>query len=295
MKILLNKLAIILSVFCILTACEDAIQVNSGITDPIADPSKAPTGVATGAVIDNLGTSAVISSSVTGEGGSKLLDNGVILSEKNDFTIATSGVIIAASKTVATGAFSATATGLTKSKLYYYRAYSYNAEGISYGEIKSFETANVTFSPYRTQFRPTVPADIADWVFDKYTGFDESGEDLVWFTTISSRTGVATYWAGEDLTITSPLVRIANSADELKFQFIPSYYESEEIIVKVYITEDLNNYGEPVKNWNFGYDDYGLYSTTIPMAAYNGKSVYVVIVVEAGDFFICNFSIAPPA
>ena len=243
-------------------------------------------------LIDNLGTSAIISASVTGDGGSELLDNGVILSRNSQFDINSQGIILGVASTVGTGEFQVTAGGLSKSTLYYFRAYSFNANGVTYGEIKSFETSNVTFSPYRTRFRPDVPADIVDWYFGGYTGHDEDGEDPIWFNDDVGTTCITAYTDGDDFIIISPLVRVANAADVLGFSYDGAWYFSQTIL-KVYITEDLNNYGEPVRDWTF--DSYTDGETTEPMAPYLGRSIYVVFVLEAGDCSLWNFSIAPPA
>ena len=281
-----NKLATALLALCLLSACEIEMQQNSApLGDP--DPSKIPTGVATGNVIDNLGTSAAISGAVASDGGSRLLDNGIAVDTVNNFK---TGIYFGAADTAVTGEFSVVVRGLQKNKQYFYRAYSLNANGAAYGEIKSFTTANVTFSPYRTKFDPTKPADIADWVFDQYTGFDESGQDLVWFSEDIGETSVACYHDGEDLTIVSPLVRIASAADVLSFKFYAGGYGSPETKVKVYITEDRNNLGTPVKDWTLSG---GPAQTAIPLASYFEQSIYVVIVVESGDFIFYDFAIAP--
>ncbi|MDR1898183.1 MAG: hypothetical protein LBR10_15510 [Prevotellaceae bacterium] len=288
MKTLYKLLAVFCAV-CFLAACEQEIEPNSGVTDYVPDPSKIPTGVTTGELLDNLGTSVILASSVSGDGGSVLLDNGVIVSEATDFTIASQKITIQAADTATIGNFEVTVTGLKKSTTYYYRAYSYNADGIAYGSIKSFTTLNVTFSPYKSDFAPNTAA-VADWVFDRYTGYDPDGVDLVWFSTEIGTTSVASYWGGEDLTLISPLIRIANSADTLSFYFYAGGYGSPQTKVKVYITEDLDNYGAPVKDWTL---PGGGARTSIPMDAYFEKSVYVVIVIEAGDFILYRFSIAP--
>jgi hypothetical protein len=273
----------------VFTACEQEIEKNGGTTDYVQDPSKTPTGVVTGDLIENLGTSIIVGSSVSSDGGSPLLDNGVIVSSENDFTLASQNIIIKSADTAIAGKFEVTVTGLNKSTAYYYRAYSYNANGIAYGDIKSFTTLNVTFSPYTSDFAPHTAA-VTDWIFDKYTGYNPDGVDLVWFTDILGTTSVASYWEGEDITLTSPLIRIANSADTLSFYFYTGGYSVSTTKAKVYITEDLSDYGTPVKDWTL---PPGPARTAIPLDAYFEKSIYVVIVIEAGDFILYRFSIAP--
>jgi hypothetical protein len=132
---------------------------------------------------------------------------------------------------------------------------------------------------------------VNEWVFDKYTGYDPEGEDLVWFGEDIGTTCVSSYCDGEDLTLISPLIRITNPADTLGFYFYAGGYGSPQTQVKVYITEDLSNYGAPVKDWSL---NAGTNSrTATPLADYFEKSIYVVIVIEAGDFILYRFSIAP--
>jgi hypothetical protein len=289
MKTLYKPSIILLFAICLFTACEQEIEKNSGTAGDVRDPSKTPTGVVTGDLVDNLGTAVIVSFSVSGDGGGVLLDNGVIVSSLADFTVATKNAIIAAADTVATGNFKVKATGLSKNTTYYYRAYSYNVNGISYGEIKSFTTSNIIVSPYTSDFAPNTAA-VDDWIFDKYTGYDPDEVDPVWFSTDIGTTSVAAYWDGENLTLVSPLVRIANPADVLSFYFYAGGYGSPQTKVKVYITEDLNNYGTPVKDWTFEPTNA---RTAVPLETYFEKSIYVVIVIEAGDFILYDFAIAP--
>ena len=300
MKVLYKLLTVFLA-GCLFAACEQEFEKNSGVTDPEIDPSKAPSGVITGDILNNLGTSAILSASVSNDNGSVLLDNGVIASTESDFTLLTKGVVTAAASTVETGNFEVRLNGLTKNTTYYYKAYSYNASGIAYGEVKSFQTANVTFTPYSTQFDPEIPSDIAEWVLDEFTGFDESGMDPVWFFNPADAgapaawgKSIAVYNGGEPdetYTISSPQFMIAEN-DELSFSFyIGLFGAAPTAKIKVYITEDLNDLGTPVKDWDL--PDGG--NTNISMAPYANKLVYVVWVVEQGDVFFYNFSIKPAA
>jgi hypothetical protein len=274
----------------LLTACEESIDQNSGITDPVRDPSKTPTGVTTGDLIDNRGTSVVVGGSVSGDGGSAILDNGILLHTNANFTLDSANLIVAPATSTSAGSFQATATGMKKSTAYYYQAYSYNANGITLGDKKSLITSNVTFTPYKTSFNPAVPAEIADWIFDKYTGFDESGLDLVWFSDAVNTTDISCYRDDEDITLVSPQLRIANEADILGFYFYAGGYSSPQTKVKVYITEDPNILVDPVKDWTFSTTHS---RTEIAMSPYYDKSVYIVIVLEEGDLILYNFSVAP--
>jgi hypothetical protein len=290
MKTIFRNLFTVIACVGLLTACEESIDRNSGITDPVRDPSKAPTGVSTGNILDDRGTSIDISGSVSGDGGSAILDNGFLLHTDANFTIESANLIVGSSTTTSTGSFEATVGGLKNGTLYYYQAYSYNANGIALGDKKSLTTSKAIPTPYTSSFNPDVPAEIAGWVFDKYTGFDESGLDLVWFSSAISTSDLSCYSEDEPITLVSPLFRISGQADILGFYFYACGYGSPETKVKVYITEDLNNYGEPVKDWTFT----EIHTRTeIPMEAYFEKNVYVVIVIEEGDLILYNFSVAP--
>jgi hypothetical protein len=281
---------ILFFVLLAIVSCSEDELVKSDY-DYVSDPNAVPSGVTTGDVIDNLGTGAVITLSVNSDGGSKLLDNGIMLSITNDFSIEKTGNTVFGSATnPSTGNFEIRINNLSKNTTYYYRAYALNANGAAYGEVKSFTTANVTFTPYQTAFDPSQPADITDWIFDRYTGFDPDGVDLVWFSTDIGSTSVACYWDGEDLTLVSPLLRIANAADVLSFQFYSGGYGSPETKVKVFIAENLDNLGTPVKDWTLGS---GAARTSIPMESYFEKSVYIVIRIESGDFILYNFAVKP--
>ena len=286
----LYKLLAILPAVCLFAACEQEIEQNSGNTDYTPDPAKAPSGITTGDVVDNLGTAVVISSSVSGDGGSTLLDNGVIVSSTSgDFTIISKNVIIQPAATPAVGSFQVRIGGLKKSETYYYRAYALNVDGIRYGDVRSFTTLNLIFSPYTSNFAPKTTA-VDDWIFDKYTGYDPDGVDLVWLNDDLGTTAVSSYWDGEDLTLVSPLIRVANALDTLGFYFYAGGYGSPKTKFKVYITEDLSDYGTPVRDWEF---ETIHTRAAIPMAAYFEKSIHVVYVIEAGDLILYRFSIAP--
>ncbi|MDR1723608.1 MAG: hypothetical protein LBR84_06700 [Tannerella sp.] len=293
MKTLYKNIFAVFAALCLFSACEESIIKNSGITDPEIDPSKTPTGVTTGEVIDNLGASVVLSGSVSGDGGSSILDNGFILHTSSNFTLDSANLVVGSATNPAVGSFEATVTGLIINTTYYYRAFSYNINGITLGEVKSLLTAGGLPTPYSTKFDPSKPTDIQGWVFDKYTGFDPEGLDPVWFNEDVGETCVSSYWMGEDLTLISPCFYITNESDVLKFNVFIGGYGSTATKVKVYITEDLDNYGAPLKNWEISGYTYGPIS--INMASYYKKNVYIIYVIEAGDFILYNFSIAPPA
>lgn len=284
----LYKLCILLFAIGMFAACEQEIDKNSGTTDYVQDPSKIPSGVVTGDLIDISTTSVIVEYSVSSDGGSLLLQNGVIVDTVRDFTLATKSIIIAAADTALTGNFEITVRGLSPNTTYYYKAYSYNANGIVYGDVKSFTTLIPPWS-YISNFAPNTAA-VDGWIFDKYTGYDPDGVDLVWFSEEIGTTSVASYRDDEDITLVSPSIIVTNAADTLAFYFYAGGYGSPETNVKVYITEDLSDYGTPVKNWSL---QRGSGRTAIPLADYFEKSIYVVIVIESGDFILYRFSIAP--
>lgn len=280
-------------------ACEQGIELNSGITDPTIDTSKKPSGVITGDLVANLGNSVTINVTVGSDNGSDIKDVGVILmkGDVSDFGIETPGVIFSNGNTSKTGESEITAGGLSIGTLYSYRAYSTNVNGITYGEVKNFTTVAVFYTPYKTNFSEAVG--MRDyWVLDNYTGYDESGQDPVWFMDPSVY-GAPASWGqsiavynsgapGEIYKIISPQIMIAEK-DTLSFSFyIGLFGAPKPAEIKVYIAEDLNNLGDPVKDWSLNSGG----RTTIPMAAYLNKSIQVVWVVEKGDVFFYLFAIA---
>lgn len=272
----------------LLASCEQEIERNSG-SDSVPGLSNVPSGVVTGDLTENLGMSVTISVTVGGDGGSRLLDNGVIVCPRDSFTLASTGIMIVSADTAVTGSFTVTVTGLSKNTAYYCRAYSLNANGIAYGDIRPFTTIDIIFSPYTSDFAPHTAA-VDGWVFDRYTGYDPDGVDPVWFSLDIGTTSVASFCESEAITLVSPAVRIASPADTLSFYFYAGAYGSPQTRVKVYVTENLNDYGDPVKDWTL---TSGGGRTAIPLDGYTDKTVYAVIVIEEGDFILYRFSIAP--
>ena len=102
-----------------------------------------PPSVATNATVTNkTGNSATVSGSLYTDGinstfnASSVTQLGICYGTSPDPTTANSTKTV----TVAQGAFTATLTGLSQATTYYYRAYATNANGTSYGEVKSFTT-----------------------------------------------------------------------------------------------------------------------------------------------------------
>ena len=102
-----------------------------------------PPSVATNATVTNkTGNSATVSGSLYTDGinstfnASSVTQLGICYSTSPDPTTANSTKTV----TVAQGEFTATLTSLSQATTYYYRAYATNANGTSYGEVKSFAT-----------------------------------------------------------------------------------------------------------------------------------------------------------
>ncbi|MGC3979115.1 MAG: T9SS type A sorting domain-containing protein [Paludibacteraceae bacterium] len=105
---------------------------------PYELPSNAPT-VSTAAVSNITSTAATLGGNVTADGGATVTERGVVYST----TDATPTIIEGAAKAAigsGTGAFSQSVTGLSANTTYYVAAYAMNAEGTSYGSVKSFTT-----------------------------------------------------------------------------------------------------------------------------------------------------------
>lgn len=98
-------------------------------------------------------TSATVTGNVSANGGSVVLEKGIVYS-----SVATVPTI-ADSKSIAAmgiGAISQSLTGLTPATLYYARAYAINAQGTAYGSVIQFTTSTpVTPTP-----TPTTPASL---------------------------------------------------------------------------------------------------------------------------------------
>ncbi len=282
-----------------LSACEQEIAKNSGITDPVLDPSKKPTGVVTGDVLTNKGNSA--SFSLTVGGGESITDVGVVLVPNDtiekyqlkDWDISTKGAIFSQKINPQAGESQVEVKALSIGTEYNYRAYSMNANGITYGEIKEFTTLAVFFTPYITDFSDS-PGARDYWYLDGLTGTGE--DDLVWWfdpteagAPASWGQSIAAYHDGAPLTIHSPQISISEN-DTLSFQFYIGLFTGEATAkIKVYITEDLDNLGSPVKDWTLAAGG----RTAIPLAEYVNKMVYVVWIVEQGNVFFYHFAIAP--
>ncbi|WP_339882579.1 LamG-like jellyroll fold domain-containing protein [Polaribacter vadi] len=85
-------------------------------------------------------TTATLEGNITSNNGNAITERGIIYSSTNSTPeIGESGVTKEANGT-GTGVFSETITNLTKTTVYYYRAYAINSEGTGYGDVKNFTT-----------------------------------------------------------------------------------------------------------------------------------------------------------
>jgi hypothetical protein len=87
---------------------------------------------------------ATLGGEVISSGGSSVTERGIIYSISSNPTIENTRVIIGSG----IGIFGLEITGLTDNTAYYFRSYAVNSAGLSYGEIKSFNTLLV--SPFAT-------------------------------------------------------------------------------------------------------------------------------------------------
>ena len=83
-------------------------------------------------------TTATVGGNVTSDGGAAVTERGVVYSTSQNPTTSSSKKTSGSG----TGSFSVSLSGLSKSTIYYVRAYAINSRGVSYGEQKSFATKN---------------------------------------------------------------------------------------------------------------------------------------------------------
>ncbi|MGV3530431.1 MAG: LamG-like jellyroll fold domain-containing protein [Flavisolibacter sp.] len=106
---------------------------KTGAGSGITVNATAPTVTTSDAVGIN-GTTATISGNVSSDGGSMVMEAGILYSEAPGVDSSDSKV----RNYTISGPFTVTVRDLTLLKTYYYRAYAINSSGISYGEEKSF-------------------------------------------------------------------------------------------------------------------------------------------------------------
>ena len=94
--------------------------------------------VTTSAVTNVGSTIATVGGNVTSDGGAAVTERGVVYSTSQNPTTSSSKKTSGSG----TGSFSVSLSGLSKSTIYYVRAYAINSRGVSYGEQKSFATKN---------------------------------------------------------------------------------------------------------------------------------------------------------
>lgn len=105
------------------------------------DPEKTVTTpvVVTGNIYDVNFTSAIVEGNVTNQGESAITQKGVVYGTNPNPTYSTNPPNYIDSGT-GTGAFVSAVSSLEMGTLYYVRAYAINAQGIGYGQQKTFTT-----------------------------------------------------------------------------------------------------------------------------------------------------------
>lgn len=121
MKLNLSYLAAFLLILIAGCQPDDVKTIPSVTTNPVT-------------IFDD--TSAVVSGTVTSDGGATVTERGIAINITHNPTIDAVGIALGAG----TGAFSEIFEGLDPNTTYYIRAYAKNSEGVGYGAEQSFTT-----------------------------------------------------------------------------------------------------------------------------------------------------------
>jgi len=121
----MKKLVLLLSMGLLLLSC-----------DPQENPDPVIPSVTTGDVTYITTTTAICGGNVTADGGAAVTARGVCWSTTQNPTTANSKT----TNGTGLGTYTSVITGLSPNTTYYVRAYATNANGIAYGEQKSFKT-----------------------------------------------------------------------------------------------------------------------------------------------------------
>jgi len=298
-----------------LSSCEQSIQKNSGPFTAI-DPTKVPTGAITGDTSGVTSSSAVVEVTVGNGNGSAIIDAGVILLKDKTgdftgptppFTIGTAGVKLGVIDSAQAGeTYEVAVNGLTKGTNYYYKAYTMNANGITYGEVKTFTTPELK-TPWATDFSDREESEWFVLEKDGYIG-DDPDLDWVWWDNPADYGAVANW--GKALciytnatenrviwTVVSPEILITNANDSISFNAYLNLFGGSGGKMNVYVTEDPTDLGTPVRTLTYTTGSGNLArtaaGTVIPVGAYLDKRVYVALQVTRGNFMFYRFAIAP--
>lgn len=95
-----------------------------------------PPTVSTDNITDILTTSAIVTGSITSDGGAYISECGIVYNTSGDPTISNNKVLTSERS----GTFQCNLTDLQDQSTYYVRAYAINEKGVAYGEEKSFTT-----------------------------------------------------------------------------------------------------------------------------------------------------------
>ncbi len=292
-----NHFFILAALSLLAVACHESTEEPNPVVT-----GNVPT-VRTDSLVENLGVSAIFAGYVQKNGGNALYDNGFIVDTTPDLTMQTSGVALGGVRNPKLGSYETTVAGLQTSTNYYYRAFSMNAKGVSYGDVKSFRTLDAALfkSPYNTDFSPArKEITRTGWALDTFSGYGDY--DYVFWFDLENELGMSgSGWAivayyndtlmTRPLKISSPLIRIAEN-DNLYFYFIPMLFGSREFAIDIYVTEDLDDLGAPLSTFTDADVSLRNYSFYQPLNGLEGKECYVVYVLRKGDITLYHFGIS---
>ncbi|MBE0663945.1 MAG: hypothetical protein IH597_15920 [Bacteroidales bacterium] len=158
----------------------------------------APTVNQTYSVTSITGSSGNSGGNVSSDGGSTVIERGIVYSTTNPPITIHSKVISGAG----TGSFTASMSGLNPGTLYYVRAYAINSIGTGYGPLVSFSTSNISVPSVSTTTVSTVTTNAASSGGNVTAtgGATVNNRGVVWNTsgspTISSYTGITSNGIG---------------------------------------------------------------------------------------------------
>jgi hypothetical protein len=177
----LNKLFVAIFAVVLIAGCSESPELVD-----FTEGLQVPSGVSSGAVSSNYALVVIIDDNkAEGDGGSPILDKGIVFSEKSAFELSDPEVVHVSNGS-GTGTYSSTLTSLTPLTSYYYRAFAINSKGIVYGEEKTFKTVALDDVPRveaefsSSFFGDTWPVDIivVPGIFYKAIGLYEEGYDV---------------------------------------------------------------------------------------------------------------------
>jgi hypothetical protein len=159
---------------------------------PPVDPISSLAQVATAPVTAITASTAIGGGTVTSNGGATVTASGICWSRTNQFPVITDDTT---KTTIASGSFTGNMTHLQSSVTYYVRAYAINSVGTAYGNVVSFNTANVP--PIALDVTITGIIKVGETLRASYTYFDlehnpESGTTFQWYVANDTTGGPVT-------------------------------------------------------------------------------------------------------